>query len=48
MFQEKEAGNNSKPNNQEVVAIVDKVLEYKSLSKKQHRQLLIKCNLLPT
>ena len=45
MLQEKHAGNNSDIINQEIVAIVDKLLEYKSLSKKQHKQILIKCNL---
>ena len=46
MLQEKQAGNNSDIINQEIVAIVDKLLEYKCISKKQHKQILIKCNLL--
>ena len=46
LLQEKHAGNNSDIFNDEIVAIVDKLLEYKCLSKKQHRQTLIKCNLL--
>ena len=46
LLQEKHAGNNSDIINDEIVAIVDKLLEYKSLSKKQHKQILIKCNLL--
>ena len=46
LLQEKHAGNNSDLINQEIVAIVDKLLEYKSISKKQHKQILIKCNLL--
>ena len=46
LLQEKHAGNNSDIFNDEIVAIVDKILEYKCLSKKQHRQTLIKCNLL--
>ena len=46
LLQEKQAGNNSDIINQEIVAIVDKLLEYKFLSKKQHKQILIKCNLL--
>ena len=46
ILQEKHAGNNSDLINQEIVAIVDKLLEYKCISKKQHKQLLIKCNLL--
>ena len=43
---EKHASNNSAIFNREVVAIVDKLLEYKCISKKQHNQTLIKCNLL--
>ena len=46
LLQGKHAGNNSDIINQEIVAIVDKLLEYKSISKKQHKQILIKCNLL--
>ena len=46
LLQEKQAGKNSDINNQEIVAIVDKLLEYKCISKKQHKQILIKCNLL--
>ena len=46
LLQEKHAGNNSDLINQEIVAIVDKFLEYKCISKKQHKQILIKCNLL--
>ena len=46
LLQEKHAGNNSDINNDEIVAIVDKILEYKCISKKQHKQILIKCNLL--
>ena len=42
----KQAGNNSDLINQEVTATVDKLLEYKCISKKQHKQLLNKCNLL--
>ena len=42
LLQEKQAGNNSKLFNQEIVAIVDKLLEYKCISKKQHKQLSIK------
>ena len=36
LLQEKHAGNNSNIINQEIVAKVDKLLEYKSISKKQH------------
>ena len=46
LFQEKHAGNNSDIINDELNAIVDKLLEYKCISKKQHKQILIKCNLL--
>ena len=46
LLQEKQAGNNSDIINEEIVAIVDKLLEYKCISKKQHKQILIKCNLL--
>ena len=46
LLQEKHGGNNSDLINDEIVAIVDKLLEYKSISKKQHKQILIKCNLL--
>ena len=46
LLQEKHAGNKSNINNDEMVAIVDKLLEYKCISKKEHKQILIKCNLL--
>ena len=46
LLQEKHAGNNSDLINEEIVAIFDKLLEYKCISKKQHKQILIKCNLL--
>ena len=46
LLQKKHAGNNSDMINDEIVAIVDKLLEYKCISKKQHKQILIKCNLL--
>ena len=46
LLQEKQAGNNSDIINDEIVAIVDKLLEYKCIIKKQHKQILIKCNLL--
>ena len=46
LVQEKFAGNNSDIINKEIVAIVDKLLEYKKMSKKQNKQVLIKCNLL--
>ena len=46
LLQEKHAGNNSDIINEEIVAIVDKLLEYKCISKKEHKQILLKCNLL--
>ena len=46
ILQEKHAGNNSDIINDEIVAIVDKLLEYNCISKKQHKQILIKCNLI--
>ena len=46
LLQKKYAGNNSDIINNEIVAIVDKLLEYKCISKKQHKQILIKGNLL--
>ena len=46
LLQEKHAGNNSDIINKESVAIVDELLEYKCISKKQHKQILNKCNLL--
>ena len=46
LLQEKHAGNNSDIINDEIVAMVDKLLEYKCISKKQHKQILIECKLL--
>ena len=46
VLQEKHAGNNSNIVSEEIIAIVDKLLEYKCISKKQHKQISIKCNLL--
>ena len=46
LLQEKHAGNNSDIINEEIVAILDKLLEYKCISKKHHSQILIKRNLL--
>ena len=48
LLQEKHAGNKSDLINEEIVAIVDKLVEYKCLSMKQHKQVLIRCNLLHT
>ena len=46
MLQEKHGGNTSDKINQEIVALVDKLLDYKCISKKQHKQILLKCILL--
>ena len=46
LLQEKHAGNNSDKINDGIVALVDKLLEYKCLSNKQHEQILLKYNLL--
>ena len=46
LLEEKHAGNNSDIINDEIVAIIDKLLEYKCITKKQHKQILIKCNLI--
>ena len=46
LLQEKHAGNISDIINDEIVTIVDKLLEYECIIKKQHKQILIKCNLL--
>ena len=46
LLQQKQAANNSNIFKDKIVAIVDKFLEYKCISTKQHEQLLFKCNLL--
>ena len=46
LLQEKQAGSNSDMINEEKVAIVDKLIEYKCLSKKQHKPITIKRKLL--
>ena len=46
LLQEKHAGSNSNIFNKEIVAVFDKLLEYKCLSKEQHEQIIIECNLL--
>ena len=46
LLQEKHAGNNSDIINDEIVAIVGKLIEHKCISKKQHKQILTKCNQL--
>ena len=46
LLQEKQAGNNSDIIIQEIVAVVDKLLEYKCISKKEQKQILLKCNLI--
>ena len=44
LLQEKNGGNISNLIDEEIVAIIDKLLEYKCISKKQHEQNLIKGN----
>ena len=46
LLRKKQAGNNSNTIDEEIVDINDKLLEDKSITKKQHRQTLIECNLL--
>ena len=46
LLREKRAENHSDIINQEIFAIVDKLLEYKCISQKEHTQILIKRNLL--
>ena len=46
LLQEKQAGNNSDISIQEIFVIVDKLLGYKCITKKQHKQIIYKCNLL--
>ena len=46
LLQEKHAGNNSAIFIDEIVVIIDKLLEYKCISKKQYKQILLNCNLL--
>ena len=46
LLQEKQAGNISNLIDEEIVAMVDNLLEYKCITKKQHKQILTKCNLL--
>ena len=48
LLQEKQADNNSDIIFDEIVVILDRLLEYKYISKKQHKQILFKCNLLHT
>ena len=45
LLQENHAGNNSDIINEEIVVIIDKLLEYKCITKKQHKQILLECNL---
>ena len=46
LLKEKNVGNKSEIINEEIVVIVDKLLEYRCITKKQHKQILIKCNLI--
>ena len=45
LLQERQAGNKSNIFNIEIIAIVDNLLEFKCMSKKEHKQILIECNL---
>ena len=44
ILQEKQAGNNTDLINEEIVVILDKLLEYRCITEKQHEQISIKCN----
>ena len=46
LLQEKETGNSSDISNEEIVAIRDKLLDYKCISKEQHKQFFLKIDLL--
>ena len=46
LLKHKQVGSISELINEEIVAIVDYLLEYKCISKKQHKQLLFNCNLI--
>ena len=46
LLQENQAGNNSNIIKEEIVIINDKLLEYKRIASKRHKQTLIECNLL--
>ena len=48
LLREKHAGNTSDKINKEIVVLLDKFLHYKRISKKQHKQIVMKCNLLRT
>ena len=48
LLQERQAGNNSDIINEEIFTIVDKPLVYKCISTKQHRQSLLRSNLIDT
>ena len=48
LLQQKQTGNNSDIFDNEIVEINDKLLEYKCISKRQHKQSLFKCSPLHT
>ena len=48
LLKEKQPRNMSDLKNEEVVVLLDKLLEYKCMSKKQHKQIFIECDLLHT
>ena len=47
LLQEKKAGKFSDSINEEIIVILDRLLEYKRISKKQQKQISIKRNLSP-
>ena len=48
LLQEKKTGDNSNLFNEEINAILDKLLENRCMTVRQHKQMLNKCNLLHT
>ena len=48
LLQEKRAGNNSNIIFEEIVAVIDNLLEYKSITPSEHKKVLEKINLLHT
>ena len=46
IMQEFQAGNNFDKINDEIIVLLDKLLEYKCMSKKQHKLFIFKCDLL--
>ena len=46
LLQEKQAGISSKIINDEVIALAEKLLEFKCITTEQHKQILVNCNLI--